>query len=65
MYDKRSAKINGRSRLGVADAFEEWYTNGDSGRVATVRYICRPSSDDMIRIATKALYDDKGMFQTI
>jgi len=63
MYDKRSAKLNGRSRLAAADAYEEWYTNGDSGRVATVRYICRPSSDDMIRIATKALYDDKGMFQ--
>ena len=45
--------------VAAADAYEEWYTNGDSGRVATVRYICRPSSDDMIRIATKALYDDK------
>ena len=65
MYDKRSAKLNGRSRLAAADAYEEWYTNGDSGRVATVRYICRPSSDDMIRIATKALYDEISMVTAI
>ena len=58
LYDKRNSRMNGDGHLANSDAYEEWYTNGDGGRVTTIQYICLPSSDDMIRISTKALFHD-------
>eukprot|EP00943_MAST-04B_sp_MAST-4B-sp1_P007629 g7629.t1 len=57
-FDKRNNRGARNTRLETSDAFEEWYTNGDGGRVTTIQYVCMPSSDDAIRIATKALYED-------
>ncbi len=62
-YDKRNNGGARHTQLETSDAFEEWYTNGDGGRVTTIQYVCMPSSDDMIRIATKALYEDNFLLE--
>jgi hypothetical protein len=46
-YDDRPA--NSMLKSSSHDAFQDWYTMGDGGRVATVLYICVPSSNKRLR----------------
>ena len=61
-YDKRSKDIVKDDPL-APDAYEEWYTRGGDGRVATVQYVCAPSASRALRekgALERALVNQEG-----